>query len=345
METVTALAQAVEELRGKVDSLEARVSALEKGRPPAPAPPRQPVDLALFYSTASADWKREIGRLSEYPQVVIAAELASIISDSRGNEYAFGTTPLRYLQERGAEVWLYVSPWWLWTATGFGKGEWFRKVQVALADNAKAWLRDRQGVAVPVFGGKMRVVDPRATAYVDALAEAMLALPHYRFFLDNTFFHQGAYHQWLVPDDVWHEAACRLYDRLRSAGKQVILNGGWEMASPAANVWQWPLREHCDGVAIEIPAMFTGPAGQWTLFDYAPMDTTALEHVALDWQLAGKVVFVIARHKRSEPVQVDDSPFPDLARHRSWWRSLAKAKNFSVSAQTSYNAVPEREDD
>lgn len=334
------LAEQVESLRAEVTELRQRIEVLEDTQePPAPPQPSQPVDLALLYSTIVNDWQNAISTVSEYPQAIIPAELCTITSDSRGATYTFGATPLAYLREQGVEPWLYVSPWWLWTASGFGKGEWFRAMQVRLADEEAAWLLNwRQ--RVPVYSGKMHVADPRNKRYAARLADAMISLPHTDLFIDNAFYYQGAYHAWAVPDAEWFGATSTFYDRLRANGKRVILNGGWEMLDPTGE-WVFPYREHCDGVAIEIPAAFRpAPDQRVNVCDYTPLETDILEGIIAAWKGFDKQVFVIAPYQQEGEPASANSTFDSLAHHRSFWRALAARTRSSVSAQTGYTTVP-----
>lgn len=330
-------------LEGQVNALQARVNALETVvLPPAPMP-EQAVDLALFYTDVLADWRRELATLATYPTVVIQAEFATATATSQGETYAFGRTPLAMLSDSGVEVLLYVSPWWVWTTSqAAGPTQWLRAAQRAKLDAVSGWLLDKQGAKVQTFGGKMSVADARDRAYTDWLAEQLIALPGDTLFLDNCFVHQGAYHKWLMSDEVWGAAVTAFYAKLRAAGKKLILNAGWEMADANALPWTWPLRDYCDGVGLEIPAGFKNPPSWdwWSLYDYKPLDTSTLEAVALNWKEAGKSVYLIASGHRSIPPGQDETPFVTLAEHRAFWRSLARKLKVSVSAQSSTSQVP-----
>lgn len=330
-------------LEAKVSALLERVRVLENPTVPAPLPSGFH-DLALFYTSDVTHWRQHLATLATYHSVVIQADFSRATKTSNGETYAFGKTPLEMLEANGCDVLLYFSPWWVWTAgQTSGPAAWLREAQRKKAESSNAWLRTRAGETIQKFGAQMTVADPRNRAYTDWMVEALSGIDHDTFFIDNAFWHQGAYHKWTVSDPEWANAATAFYDRLRQAGKRLILNAGWEMET-AAEPWKWPLREHCDGVAIEIPAGFTDRAGWWALFDYQPMDTGPMERVALDWKSAGKGVYIIARHKRSEPLLADESPFPTLAEHRRFWRTLGKRIGVPVSAQANDASVPSLED-
>lgn len=332
-------------LQEHLDAIESRVTTLEAAVV-APSPVAgQPVDLALFYSDDIVDWKRELATLATYPTVVVQAEFATTTATSAGEPYALGRTPLAMLKDNRVDVMLYVSPWWIQTEKPFGgPGEWLRAAQRAKLDATKGWLMDRSGIRVDVFDGRMSVADPRKAEYVDWLAQQLIALPHDKLFIDNAFWHQGAYHDWLVSDAEWGAAVTAFYAKLRAAGKHLVLNAGWEPAT-GEQPWAFPLRDYCDGVGIEMPAGFKSPPAWdwWALYDYKPMDTTALEAVALDWKAAGKDVYLIASGHRSNPLKPDETPFVTLAEHRAFWRTLAKKLRVSVSAQESASEIPDLE--
>jgi hypothetical protein len=169
----------------------------------------------------------------------------------------------------------------------------------------------------------MTAVDARNEMYRRWLALTLLQIPHDRLFLDQAWPHQQAYHGTMVSDRAWVEAAGDLYATLRAGGKRVMLNGGWEFDGPDGGR-TYPLRELCDGVAIEAPGGFRRDGSWWSVWEEQRRDLSRLEAVASAWKGMGKEVMVVAR-----------------GTDRAYWREAAARMGVWWTCQQNYVSVPE----
>ena len=295
--------------------------------------------VALFYSDAAADMQAPAGlaTLARYPQVVLNAEMATATADSAGRPYASdGMTPVGWLQAEDVDVWLYVNVAWCKDSRQYGgPGETFRRAQSVMVEQYDAWLRDAKGNRIPVYGGQMWAVDLRNLRYQEWLRQAVRALPGKRVFVDCRFYHVQSYHQGAGGPDADRAAVLRwLYADWRAAGKQVMVNAGWEALDPEAEKRVYPFAGCVDGVAIEVPGGQDTAGKAWTLVSYrsgrAP-DLTRLEAPVEDWQDLGKAVWLVAKWQRKDATAYTYSPWATFEEHADFWLTAAQSMGCSVA--------------
>lgn len=299
--------------------------------------------VALFYSDNPADFQAAAGlaTLARYPQVVVNAEMATATADSSGRPYASdGMTPVGWLQAEDVECWLYVNVAWCKDSREYGgPGETFRRAQSVMVEQYDAWLRDVRGSRIPVYGGQMWAVDLRNLRYQEWLRQAVRALPGKRLFVDCGFYHVQSYHQGAGGPDADRAAVLRsLYADWRAAGKQVMVNAGWEALEPGATTQVYPFAGCVDGVAIEVPGGQDTAGKAWTLVSYgAPgqprrlPDLTRLEALVEDWQDMGKAVWLVAKWQRRDATAYTYSPWATFEEHADYWITAAQSMGCSVA--------------
>lgn len=307
--------------------------------------------VALFQTDIPSDFTAPTGlqTLAMYPTVVLHAEMATVNLrlDAAGQQQWARTDGASIAQElaaQGPEVWLYLNPWWVWKRDRLsGAGEWLRIAQHGMAQTHKAWMRDRYGVQLEVFDGRMVAIDARVFGYVDVLAEVLLALPIKRFFLDAGFYHQAGYHGAAGgTNEARLDGVLRLYRALRAGGAQVIANAGWEMLSPKVQPWVFPFADGVDGVGIEPPTGFKFDGAWWSLvasYGASAPDLTQMERVAELWRKMGKRVWLVARWQRSKP-GYNYSPFATFAAHARFWTEAALRVSCEASVHWNVQQAP-----
>lgn len=288
--------------------------------------------LALFYSSDAVHYRAPVGlaTLAKYDRVVLPIEMATVRVNSDGLEYAWGVTPVEWLQTQGVECWLYVNPSAV-TAVGLsGPGQAFLVAQHSVATVTSAWLKDRSGNYVLIHGGKQRMVDVRNADYMAWMADivpARAAAAGKRLFVDCSWYHAQGYHGGHGGlDTVRGATMAGLFERWREAGCRLVLNGGWEMRDPDASPWQYPFMAAADGVSIEMQTGFAHN-GWWRIAKHVDLaqapDLARLRRVVSDWLWAGRSVWLTARYNRRSVQDYDYSPYPTFAGHAAFWTETA----------------------
>lgn len=237
--------------------------------------------LPHFSNTYSLDLDKIVA--AGFKQCEVQSEFFVTTRNKTGRVFADNTPPAWYLAQRGVEVWGYVSPFWLESSNQLGNLKdtgkdddpyWFKRALTRTVQAGGWWLRDKAG-ALTLAMGMYPVADITVDACRDAIMDLLLDHPCRHFRFDNAMVHQDSYLKPLptVAMPAYLEAQVDMYRRLRAAGKQVVVNGGWEMFDPQFIPWTFPLHDVVDGVMAEFPYRFWG--WQFTPSLFAP--------VALPW--------------------------------------------------------------
>ena len=251
-------------------------------------------DYCLYLSSFSNTFKIELDRIisAGFKVAELQAEFFATTRNKASRVFADNTPPASYLERAGVEVWGYVSPFWLLSEavlgglrdTGMDDDPYhLRRSFTRVVQGDRWYLKDRTGMTCMAMG-QYPVADITVDACRDAIVDLLLDHPCQRLRFDNSMVHQDAYVRPLphAPMQDYLDAQVDVYRRLRAAGKQVVVNGGWEMMDPQIIPWTYPLHDVVDGVMMEFPYRFWG--WQFTPAMFAP--------VALAW--ADKRVILVA---------------------------------------------------
>jgi len=294
-------------------------------------------------SNSPEEVRSSLPTLAKYGQTEIQIELFRSNTNINGNPFApdFGPAA-QWLERQGVTVWGHVNVWWPPDPATLGQSAapperdqfYLRRDTVAALMSNDWWLYGKkQGERSRVLGSYNRpTADMTRDGFLNWAYDLLLATKVRRLRFDDGFIHRhGYYRPWQADHDDGRlmEGAFELYDELRFAGCEVVVNGAWEMTDPDAATWVYPALNHVDGVMIEQP---NNGFARWNNGRWWALDVPALERVARDWRAAGKRVVISALWQEPGP------QFPTFEALATFYVTLAERLDCEVAvANGSWN--------
>lgn len=193
-------------------------------------------------SNAAIEVRAALPTLATYARAELQIELGRARTNADGTLFAPEEgTALDWLARQGVEAWGYVDVWWPPNPASLGSSSlpperdpfWLRRELIAGSDANDWWLYGTRGDGVRsrVLGSYNRPCPDMTNGdFLRFALDLLLSANVRRIRFDDGFVHRhGYYRPWQAErtDLALLEGARWLYDALRAAGVQVMVNGGW----------------------------------------------------------------------------------------------------------------------
>lgn len=294
-------------------------------------------------SNAAIEVRAALPTLATYARAEVQIELGRARTNADGTLFAPEEgTALDWLAGQGVETWGYVDVWWPPNPASLGTSSlpperdpfWLRRELIAGSDANDWWLYGkRDGKRGRVLGSYNRPCPDMTNGdFLRFALDLLLSANVRRIRFDDGFVHRhGYYRPWQAErtDLALLDGALWLYDALRAAGVQVVVNGGWEPLDPAEGLtpaqWTYPLLDHVDGVVIEYPIGFA----RWNTGRWFALNEEQLAGVVRFWRGRGKRVIVAAKWNGNAGI---------FEQHLAKWQAFAAANDCEAAVAASWNA-------
>lgn len=282
---------------------------------------------------------KDLETLTRFREVELQLELKTTQTNVNGVVFTPDRTPpFAWLEKRGVTVWAYVDVNWPkkmeWVNDPPEINQyWFERNQSKFLGENGLYLWGKRydtGEHSLVLGSYNQVCpDTTRQQYIDWMASALLMTGIMRFRFDNGMIHRHSYYRpWKADktDVNLNLGTFDLYDRLRRAGREVIVNGAWEMDDPDATDWIFSAAPHVDGVLIEHPG---NGLARWSDGKWWSLTETRLEQVIEAWLAMDKRVIVSAHYEPQNENR--KSRFASFDEHAHFYFDLAKRLGCQVT--------------
>lgn len=279
-----------------------------------------------------------LNAIASHPFVAaeVQIDLFRTVRNSNGEMFTDdGAAPGPWLRARNVDAWAFLSVHWPGLLAQWGESTdvvesnpyWSRRIVAREIERNRWWIKDKDGNPVHGSMGEKRVLaDMNNPDYRGMLLDVIGQSGARKLRFDDAMYHVVSYCR---PQAVkfnsaeYAQGVMALYDALRSAGYQVVANGGWEMDSPDA--YTYPLLAHVDGMMMEEPSGFARvDTGKWW-----GRDEDATVRIMQDWLNASKRAIYVAPYT-TEGYRA--SKFANYDAHTQHYYDLARRASTGMEA-------------